>query len=263
MPVPLRWIAARCISPLVAFALVTFAAPSMAQRTPATLTGTVVDAQTGQGIAAVLVEVSPGGRHAVTDAEGRFQFRLRAGDYLVRASQVGYGEQEQVASVDAAVPAALVFSLEPQPIVLERLHVVLDRFAARRNSVAMSSRVLDRRQLARAGGHNLVQVVASASVPLAPCGGAVSLSMLFTGSAGTQCVYSRGEVVRPAVYIDDQPAFGGMDELALFTPLDTHHVEIYGTGRMIRVYTMQYVEAVATGRRSLHTFANWRCPGCP
>jgi hypothetical protein len=31
---------------------------------------------------------------------------------------------------------------------------------------------------------------------------------------------------------------------------------------MILVYTMEYAEAVATGRRPLRAFADWRCAGC-
>lgn len=259
MPVPLRWMTSPAL-----FAALVLALPAEAQQRPgvATVTGTVMDAQSGQGIAGVLVEVSPGPRTVVTDAEGRFALRLRAGGYLVRVSHLGYAEREQAVAVDAAGAEPLVLALEPQPVVLERLNVVLDRFAARRNTVAMSSRVLDRGYLVRSSGHSLVQVVASAAVPLVPCSSATSLGMLFAGAGGTQCVYTRGEVVRPAVYIDDMPAFGGMDDLALYMPAEAHHVEVYGMGRMIRVYTMQYVEAVATGRRALRPLADWRCPGC-
>jgi hypothetical protein len=43
-------------------------------------------------------------------------------------------------------------------------------------------------------------------------------------------VYSRGQVLAPAVYIDDVYAFGGMDELALYSPAEAHTVEVYGMG---------------------------------
>lgn len=247
---------------LAAFALAVLgSAPAAAQRHAVTVTGTVLDAQSGQAIAGALVQVSPGERRVVTDAEGRFRLRLRAGEYRLNASHLGYGDLQQAVAAQATDPPPLVFSLQPQPIVLERLNVVLDRLAARRGSVAMSARVLDRRQLAHAAGHSLVQVVANAAVPLVPCGEGAG-NMWFAGGTGMNCVYSRGRVVAPAVYIDDVYAFAGMDELALYAPSEAHTVEVYGMGRMIRVYTMDYVEAVATGRRPLRPFEDWRCAGC-
>jgi hypothetical protein len=58
-------------------------------------------------------------------------------------------------------------------------------------------------------------------------------------------------VIQPTVYIDDQPAMGGVDQLTMFQPGQMHHVEVYGMGQMIRVYTEQYVEAVAKGERRI------------
>ncbi|HYR09727.1 MAG TPA: carboxypeptidase regulatory-like domain-containing protein [Longimicrobium sp.] len=268
MPRPLRWMTcSRWTRPvLAALALaVAGSAPAAGQQRAGvvTVSGTVVDAQSGQGIAGVLVEATPGQRRAVTDAEGRFQLRLRAGGSLLQVSHLGYAAQQQTVAAQADVPEPLVFSLQPQPVVLERLHVVLDRFEARRNSVAMSSRVLDRRHLTRVGGHSLVQAVASAAVPLVPCSEPGALNDLWlTDGTSLSCVYSRGRVIAPAVYIDDMRAFGGMDELGLYSPSEAHHVEVYGMGRMIRVYTMDYVESVATGRRPLRSFADWRCNAC-
>ena len=240
------------------------AAPAAAQQraAPVTLSGTVVDAQSGHGIATVLVEVSPGERRAVTDAEGRFSLRLRPGDYVVRVSQMGYGAQERATTLRAGGTEPLVLALQPQPVVLERLEVVLDRFAARRNRVAMSSRVLDRARLARSGGESLAQVLGGAAVPLVQCNAGGAWTLWLAAVTGNNCVYSRGQVVAPAVYVDDMPAFGGMDELATYSPVEAHHVEIYGMGRMIRVYTMAYVEDVAAARRPLHAVADWRCDGC-
>ncbi|HEU4885435.1 MAG TPA: hypothetical protein VFT45_24520, partial [Longimicrobium sp.] len=170
-------------------------------------------------------------------------------------------DQQQTVAAQAGEAPPLVYSLQPQPIVLERLNVVLDRLEARRNSIAASSRVLDRRYLAHAAGHSLVQVIASAAVPLVPCTEEPA-NLWLGGGTSMNCVSSRGQVLTPAVYIDDMYAFAGMDELALYSPSEAHTVEVYGMGRMIRVYTMAYVEAVATGRRPLRAFADWHCAGC-
>lgn len=261
MPEPLRWIAGRRWTASAALALALVAVPAAAQES-VTVAGTVVDAQSGEPVAGVLVQALPGERRAVTDAEGRFTLRLRAGGYTVRVSQLGYAEQEQAVSVDAAAPAALAFALQPEPLVLERLNVVLDRFATRRNSVAMSTRVLDRRRLALSGAHSLVDVVAGAAVPVVPCRSGGALSLRAGHGTGVHCVYNRGRVIAPAVFIDDRPAFGGMDELAMYGPGEMHHLEIYGMGRMIRAYTLEYVDAVARGRRPLESIASFLCNGC-
>lgn len=255
----LRWMTRR--TGLAALALALAAVPAAAQSS-VTLAGTVVDAQSGEAVAGVLVEALPGERRAVTDAEGRFTLRLRAGRYTVRVSQLGYAAQEQAVSVQAEPPAPLAFALQPEPVVLQRLNVVLDRFAARRSMVAMSTRVLDRRRLALSGAHSMVDVVAGAAVPVVPCRSGGALSLRAGHGTGVHCVQSRGQVIAPAVFIDDRAAFGGMDELTMYRPGEMHHVEIYGMGRMIRVYTLEYVEAVARGRRPLESVASFLCNGC-
>ncbi|HEU4881233.1 MAG TPA: carboxypeptidase regulatory-like domain-containing protein, partial [Longimicrobium sp.] len=87
---------------LAAFALAMLAsAPAMAQRRAVIVTGTVLDAQSGQGIAGAVVEVSTGERRVVTDAEGRFRLRLREGDHRLNASHLGYGDQQQAVAAQA------------------------------------------------------------------------------------------------------------------------------------------------------------------
>jgi hypothetical protein len=239
---------------LSAAALAAFAtAPAAAQQGSggATLVGTVVDARSGQAIAGAMVDASPGLGRTATDAEGRFQLRLRGGSVMIHVTQLGYRTQQQLITLQGEAPAPLTFSLEPEPVVLERLDVVLDRFAARRQRVAMSTRVLDRAELAGFGGHDMAQAIRDAAVPVVPC-----------NRSGSQCVYSRGQVVAPAVYVDDRPALGGLAELATYSPSDMHHVEIFGSGRMIRVYTMRYVDAVARGRQRLRAYTVQNCPDC-
>ncbi|HEX2211275.1 MAG TPA: hypothetical protein VHG93_26560 [Longimicrobium sp.] len=109
------------------------AAPAAAQQRPgaATVTGAVVDARSGEGIAGALVEAMPGEIRVAADAEGWFQLRMRAGGSLVKVSRLGYADRQQPMAAQAGTPPEpLVFAMEPLPVVLERLDVVLDRFAA-------------------------------------------------------------------------------------------------------------------------------------
>lgn len=238
-----RWI----LPALAALALAMFAAaPAQAQRRAAVVvTGQVVDAGTGQALAGVLVEAAPGARTALTDAEGRFTLRLHAGDYLLHASRLGYAEGRRVVAVAGDSLGGLVFALAPQPLLLERVNVVLNRFESRRRTVPLASRVLDEQRLAHMGGSSVARVLESEAM-LVPCAGSRS----FAGGSQNSCIYSRGQTVRPEVYVDDRLAFGGMDELDVYGTSEVHHVEVYGRGLMIRVYTRSYVERIIrSGRR--------------
>jgi hypothetical protein len=81
-----------------------------------------------------------------------------------------------------------------------------------------------------------------------PCAG--SSRIMRIGVVPRSCIYSRGQAVRPEVYVDDRLAYGGLDELGGYGTSELHHVEIYGRGLMIRVYTKRYVNRIIrSGRR--------------
>lgn len=224
----------------------------------AVLRGEVVDEQTGARLSGVRVEVSPGRQTVATDAAGAFRVTLRAGrDYMLTLSRLGYEEQSMVVSVPAeGALEAMAFAMTPEPLVLEAVEVLVDRFEDRRNRVPVSSYVVGRDRLARSGGSDMAQVVRSAAMLMtASCEGASTRSRFaaFGVSAvpGSYCIRYRGDVVIPSVYIDDRRAFGGVDELAGYSPWDVHHVEVYQRGLVIRVYTLAYVDNLARGNRRL------------
>jgi hypothetical protein len=232
-------------------------APALsAQR--AVLQGRVVDTQTGAALTGVLVQAAPGGAAAATDETGSFRLRVRAGhDYMLTLSRLGYEEQNVVVTAPAAGdPEPLTVSMTSEPLVLEALEVVVDRFEDRRHRTPMSSYVLRRDRLARSGGSDMAQVVrSSAMLMTTSCEGA-STRRGFAGFGvspipGSYCIRYRGDVLPPRVYIDDRLAFGGVDELASYSPHDVHHVEIYQRGLMISVYTMAYVDNLARGKRRM------------
>lgn len=237
-------------------------APALAAQR-AVLHGRIVDAQSGAALTGVLVQVTPDGRSAATDQTGAFRLRLRAGrDHMLTLSRLGYLEQNVVVSALAEGDSEpMTFAMTPEPLVLERVEVLVDRFEARRHSVPMSSYVLGRERLVRYGGGDLVQFVRSgAMLTTTSCEG-VSLSRLVTWASspvtGSYCIHYRGGVVAPTVYVDDRRAFAGLDELHGYSPLDVHHVEIYQRGTMIRVYTLGYVERLARSNRRLPGMDWW------
>jgi hypothetical protein len=250
------------------FALALLLAPCAASPLAAqgsVLTGQVVDAQTGARLAGAVVDATPGGRSAATDEIGAFRLSLRAGrDYVVVVSRVGYADQRAAVSIPPAGAAGPVtFALTPEPLVLERVEVVVDRFEARRHLQPVSSYVLNRDRLSRFGAGNLALAVRAAGmVNLVPCpAGALSLTRLagftYEPVGSENCVSHRGGAVLSAVFIDDRRAFGGYDELLGYAPSDVHHVEVYQRGAMVRVYTLGYVEALARANRRLPPLDWW------
>ena len=127
----------------------------------------------------------------------------------------------------------------PEPILLEGLEVMTDRFESRRNAVATSVLAFDARDLTSSGSLTAADFIAGqAGVFLSPC----------NGSRGSQCVWSRGRRIEPVVYVDEVPHLGGLDYLSMFTPGEFHMIEVYSRGTHIRVYTPAFMKRVAEQR---------------
>jgi hypothetical protein len=85
------------------------AAPAAAQ--PAAVTGTVVDARTGQPLDGVVIAVENQSDFTETDTEGRFALTLTPGTYTITASLIGYAVQRLPLVVGADVPPPLALRL--------------------------------------------------------------------------------------------------------------------------------------------------------
>lgn len=224
------------------------AAPTVlaSQESPArvTVTGQVLDRQTREPIRGALVEVPGRGRPVGTDAEGRFRMDVREGEHLVSVSRLGYAELRSLLTLSANT-GTVTFLMDAQPELLEGITVVYDRIERRRQRVTTTSHVLDRSALLNRSG-SLADVVAQ--------------SRYFVRASGCgieYCVATTGRAARPAVFIDDIRAFGGMSELASYSPTEIERVEVYGRGAQVRAYTERYVERVASGRARLRPFIRW------
>ena len=114
--------------------------------------GQVVDAATGQPLAGVNLVASPE-RATTTDAAGRFQIGVAAGDSL-RVSRVGY---ETVTLRATGEDLTVRLRLD----VLETQEVIVVGGLTRQNldQIAASVTVLDRRQLSESGGSHLQNVI--------------------------------------------------------------------------------------------------------
>jgi hypothetical protein len=228
----------RSLFSLVALPLL-LAGPASAQRAEAArfqVVGRVLDAVTQEPIADAVVRLSDAAVLAVTDSGGGFVLdAVPAGTHGWRISRIGYAGWSEDLEVTEA--DELTIRLLPQPEVLEGLVVIGDRFRDRRLASGMTSRVIERAEVARAAGgdlHAFLQV--RIGVPLMSCGGQ---------DLEKNCAWLRGSKVEIKVFIDEQRASGGLSQLHALPPHDVHSIELYTGGTMIRVYTEQFVARAA------------------
>ncbi len=205
-----------------------------------TLQGQVIDHNTGQPIVGAVVEVEKLHFRAVTDREGRFTLRkVHPGEQEFVVSRLGY--QEEVRAVSIAPGAeSVAFQLLPDPVVLEGLTVKMNLLERRHRQVAVASRSFDRAVLGTSAAPTVLDFVQThGGVYGVECG---------RRSPERDCTYSRGTLVRPAVFVDEMPAFG-LEGLRTVRPQEVERVEVYQGGRHIRVYTSHFLEMAARGNR--------------
>ena len=205
---------------------------------PVTLTGTVVDAASGAPLAgaAVLVE---GKRVVYSDAEGRFSvYRVPRGEGAIFVELLGY--EPLVSPLDVQGAADLVLELSANPLMLEGIEVVGDRFRRRRNAVATSVRAFERKDLVSTASFSAEEFVRTrAGLVPAPC---------LVQTIGEDCAYVRGRPEPVTVYVDDARSVGGLAHLQMYRPQDLYLVEVFSGGRQIRAYTNWYFENVTRGK---------------
>jgi hypothetical protein len=235
------------------------ATPASAQR--ATLSGQVVDATSGQPIAAAVIEVMPKHEEAVTDAQGRFTVRTALGDHVIVADALGYGSQMQAVTIgDAQVDVQV--SLTRDPVLLQGIVATANRLESRRRSYPFAVHALKAEQIAASGAPNMEMFVQERlGVYFTPC---QSSAFVQTSALGTfrrrdffaddasgfrNCVYSRGGTSPARVYIDEV-RMPDTEALALYQPTDIAQVEVYHNGEQIRLYTRWFMEWAARNNYS-------------
>ena len=228
----------RPLTLLAALPLV-LAGPLHAQRAearPFEVGGRVLDATSQEPIVDAVVRLTDAQVLAVTDSSGRFLLRgVPTGTHSWQISRIGYAVWTE--DVEVTEDDELTIRLLPQPRVLQGLVVVGNRFRDRRLASGMTSRVIERAEVARAAGgdlHGFLQ--ARLDVPLMSCG---------AQDQERNCAWLRGDQVEIKVFIDEQRASGGLSQLHALPPHDVHSIELYSGGTMIRVYTEQFVARAA------------------
>ena len=241
-----------------------------------TLTGTVIDRVTGQPVSSAYVEVSEGDRHTgvFADSLGHFALLVPLGIQSLRVERLGYVSIEQIRQITDN-PWPIAVELEPKPLVLEGISVVMDRFRSRRSAAGTRVRTFQSDQIRfSAAATGLDFVTTYTGMQTAPCPAerianpetertrlmeflrgfederTAREELRSGGDPTTQqvCAYIRGELRPVSVYIDEQPAPDGLAQLANYPVNEFYLVEIYGRGSQIRAYTPAFIESAARRR---------------
>jgi hypothetical protein len=235
-----RWITWLGVMGLVALAVALLTRSALAQEVePFDLVGTVVG-DAGQPLVGAFVSFAGADWGSITNEDGRFRIPdVDPGQVALEVEQLGYATLTWSGTVGPDL-GPLTLQMEAQPIMLEGLNVVTDRFQARRNAAATTVQAWDRTDLSTSMYRTAAEFVESrAGITPTPCRGSVHASV---------CIWSRGRAVAPVVYVDEFPVFGGMAYLDAMQPHELYMVEVYGHGRHIRVYTERFMKRAAKTR---------------
>lgn len=207
------------------------------------VSGRVVDAATQAPIRGAVVELRDVRRKAVSDSAGRFVLqRVPRGTHQWVISRIGYAAWEESTEVDEG--DEFTIALLARPEVLEGITAVASQLVQRREASGMAVRTVDSNTLRLSGAPSAFLLVHDRlGVAGVPCGNA--------DSGGHSCAWVRGELTPVVVYVDEQRANGGLEDLHNYVPQELFTVESYAGGRMIRVITVHFAERIARGRASL------------
>jgi hypothetical protein len=224
------------------------AQPARAQQPAAStsgpiVVGTVVDSGTGRPLPYAMVQPQAGGLPTLTDSTGVFRLAgLAPGVHNLTASQLGYSRLTLPVVVGGTMEP-VEFKLFPDPIALEGIEVMGDRFRGRRNALPIASQAYNQLRLQRSPALNIMNFLESdAKLSPAVCPG----RQQFVG-----CFNRRGQVVVPEVFLDEAPLMGGLSQLEGYPVNAFYLVEVIGNGLMIRVYTQGFMDRMSKNPRAL------------
>lgn len=211
-----------------------------------TLSGNVLDAQSGLALVGAYVELEETHKGATTGEEGSFQLDLPPpGSYTLSVSFVGYHSQRLAIAVRAGEPAPVLVQLEPEPIQLQSILVQADPAAISAAS-SRTLRAFDLRTRPRASSRDLLQVVPGLFTAQHSGGKAQQLFLRgFDGGFGTDV----------AVSVDGMPvnlvSHGhgqGYADLNFLIPETVEHLEVFKGP-----YAAQYGNLANAGQLTLTT----------
>lgn len=223
------------------------AAPS--DTTRFTLVGRVADMSTGRPLIAAVVKFPDLKRVAYSDLDGLFEMEdFPAGEWHLVIEQYGYHTSESDALL--APGNEVLVHLRPDPVALEGFRVrtrgeaLLDDRARR---IPYRVVTLGPEVWAEAIHVDPAAIFRQrATAPIVPCDRRDSIENSTPG-----CMWFKGGTVKLAVYLDEGPLMGGMEELSMYMPEDIHSIQFIRDLKMVRVYSRSFMEKLNETRISL------------
>lgn len=204
-------------------------------RRQARVAGRVLSQANGNPLAYATVELTDLRRSTLTDENGNFVFdRVPAGEHPLSVRMVGYQAHSRPVSADDA--AAVEVRLADDPVLLAGITVTTNRFEQRIRTVPYAVRVQGKRDVYATAASDAEEFVRARS-------GLMRVEC--ADRTRKDCFLIRGRVGRPVVYIDDAPAPGGVEMLAMIPRQEISRVEFIRSGSIIRVYTERFMEWAA------------------
>ena len=202
----------------------------------ARIVGVIIDASTDMPLAGAHVSVETSDWGSLTTDNGRFLLcEIGGGTHFVTVERLGYVTLQSHVEADASGdPIAL--QMRADPILLEGLEVVTDRFERRRRAAATTVRAFDQEDLASSGYWSAADFVdMQAGIMTTQCG-------------INRCVYYRGRTVNPTIFLDEFPLIGGWQHLESIPTNQLYMIEVYRRGTHIRAYTHNFMKRAARVR---------------
>lgn len=214
--------------------------PASAQ-TPGLLRGHLLDSETLAPVFGAYVELEGAGRGVLTDSTGFFALPVgRAQQYTLRVRQLGYRDLSMALTAESA-ERPLLFQLDPDPVEIEGLQVLVERFQDRRRGPFGAVDILTQADLLRApdgAASDLVRRMVPFARPCDPV----------NGQDEKLCVNAGGRFEALTICVDNRLVLESMVELEHLDPRGLYMVEVFRRGGQVRIYTRGYVERLlATG----------------
>ena len=203
----------------------------------AALSGVVLDASTGEGIPWASLWLRDVRRFS-GDGQGGFRLsNVTPGSHLLLVERLGY-EGLWVPVRVTSTPEPIVVRLQPDPVLLEGISVVIDGMEDRRNAFGDGPvRAYGEERLRGSAAPDLQHFLEWDGL----------LAFQECTRTGELCVAGRRRPVQPSVYIDDVFVPCGVFMLASYPLVDVYAVEVYDGGAQIRVFSYDFMER--RGRR--------------
>lgn len=233
----------------IAVALFTLALPPARAQEGIRVDGHVLHDLTGQPVEDALITIEGRSVGTVTDSTGAFRFDgLPAGLFRFRIERLGFWTT--VVPTELSRSTSLLFRISANPIVAERIEVVIDVLKGRRNALPYAARAFGPERLAPHLDLDLESFLRRrAALHLVPC----RTSAVGRALPGPpECLPSRGRTNPVRVWIDDSPVPGGLDFTIGYDMAEVHSIEVVPGCGMIRVYTRRFMNSVAAGHRRLY-----------